>query len=87
MRIGYRLVGGNRYGFNAFYLREDLAVDLVPSVGSRHSSGTTGVARPLMEPNLAGMETGWKPYGLVREVRQLRSREVGRGYGRRSKIT
>jgi hypothetical protein len=31
-RLGYRLVGGNRYGFNAFYLREDLAVDLVPSV-------------------------------------------------------
>jgi hypothetical protein len=32
-RLGYRLVGGNRYGFNAFYLREDLGVDLVPSVG------------------------------------------------------
>jgi len=32
-QLGYRLVGGNRYGFNAFYLREDLAVDLVPSAG------------------------------------------------------
>jgi hypothetical protein len=30
---GYRLVGGNRFGFNAFYLRNDLAGDLVPAVG------------------------------------------------------
>jgi hypothetical protein len=29
---GYRLVGGNRFGFNAFYLRDDLAADLVPAV-------------------------------------------------------
>jgi hypothetical protein len=32
-RLGYRLVGGSRYGFNAFYVRNDLAPDLVPAVG------------------------------------------------------
>jgi hypothetical protein len=30
--LGYRLVGSNRYGFNAFYLRNDLAADLIPAV-------------------------------------------------------
>ena len=30
--LGYRLVGGNRFGFNAFYVREELAHDLVPTV-------------------------------------------------------
>lgn len=29
---GYRLVGGNRYGFNAFFVREDLAPGLLPEV-------------------------------------------------------
>jgi hypothetical protein len=31
-QLGYRLVGGNRYGFNAFFLRDDLGADLVPTV-------------------------------------------------------
>jgi len=31
-RLGYRLVGANRFGFNAFYLREDLAQGLVPAL-------------------------------------------------------
>ena len=31
--VGYRLVGGNRFGFNACFLRDDLAVDLVPAIG------------------------------------------------------
>jgi hypothetical protein len=31
-RLGYRLVGGNRFGFNAFYLRSGLAA-AVPTVG------------------------------------------------------
>jgi hypothetical protein len=30
--LGYRLVGANRFGFNAVYLRNDLAPDLVPSI-------------------------------------------------------
>lgn len=34
-RLGYRLVGGNRLGFNAIYLRDDLAPDLIPSIGVR----------------------------------------------------
>jgi hypothetical protein len=32
-RLGYRLVGGNRYGFNAFYLQSGVAEELVPTVG------------------------------------------------------
>jgi hypothetical protein len=31
--LGYRLVGGNRFGFNAFYVRDELARDVVPTVG------------------------------------------------------
>jgi hypothetical protein len=31
-RLGYRLVGANRFGFNAFYLRRDLGTDLIPEV-------------------------------------------------------
>lgn len=31
--LGYRLVGGNRFGFNAFFLRAGLAADRVPTVG------------------------------------------------------
>lgn len=31
-RKGYRLVGGNRYGFNAFFVRNDLAVESLPTV-------------------------------------------------------
>ncbi len=29
---GYRLVGCNRYGYNAFFVRNDLAVDILPEV-------------------------------------------------------
>lgn len=29
---GYRLIGANRHGFNAFFIREDLAPDLLPEV-------------------------------------------------------
>jgi hypothetical protein len=32
-RLGYRLVAGNRYGFNACFLRDDLAADIVPAIG------------------------------------------------------
>ena len=31
-RLGYRLVGGNRFGFNAFYVRSELA-PAIPTVG------------------------------------------------------
>jgi hypothetical protein len=31
-RLGYRLVGANRFGFNAVYLRKDLGMDLIPEV-------------------------------------------------------
>jgi len=30
--LGYRLVGANRYGFNAFYLRNDLAIETIPTM-------------------------------------------------------
>ncbi len=29
---GYRLVGANRFGFNAFYIRNDLVQDLIPEI-------------------------------------------------------
>jgi hypothetical protein len=32
-QLGYRLVGGNRFGFNAFFHRDDLAAGLVPAIG------------------------------------------------------
>jgi len=31
-KLGYRLVGGNRIGFNAIYLRDDLARSVVPAI-------------------------------------------------------
>jgi hypothetical protein len=31
-QLGYRLVGGNRFGFNAFFVRDDLAAGLLPAV-------------------------------------------------------
>ena len=31
-RLGYRLVGANRFGFNVFYLRKDLGKDIVPEI-------------------------------------------------------
>ncbi len=33
--LGYRLVGGNRLGFNAVYLRQDLASGVVPTIDVR----------------------------------------------------
>lgn len=44
-RLGYRLVGGNRFGYNAFFLREDLGRDLVPTIP---------VADLLAHPRTAG---------------------------------
>jgi hypothetical protein len=32
-RLGYRLVAGNRFGFNTFYLRADLGEETVPTIG------------------------------------------------------
>ena len=32
-KLGYRLVGSNRYGFNAFFVRNGLADGVVPTVG------------------------------------------------------
>ena len=29
---GYRLIGGHRYGFNAFFMRDDVGVDIFPEV-------------------------------------------------------
>ncbi len=31
-RLGYRLVGANRFGFNTFYVRKDLGIDLIPEI-------------------------------------------------------
>lgn len=39
---GYRLVGSNRYGFNAFFVRNDLAVDVLPEVDPATAFGHPG---------------------------------------------
>jgi len=31
-KLGYKLVGANRFGFNVFYIRDDLGKDLVPGI-------------------------------------------------------
>ena len=31
-KLGYRLVGANRFGFNAFYVRNDLGKDVIPTI-------------------------------------------------------
>jgi hypothetical protein len=53
-RLGYRLVGANRLGFNAFYLRNDLAPELVPQIDvadllwhDRHRTASTSLTAPL----------------------------------------
>lgn len=38
-RKGYRLVGVNRYGFNAFFVRNDLAANLLPEIGAESCFG------------------------------------------------
>lgn len=43
---GYRLVGGNRLEFNALFVREDLATDLLPRGGTaEHPAVTATQAR------------------------------------------
>lgn len=32
VRLGYRLVGANLYGFNAFYARSDVGVGILPTI-------------------------------------------------------
>jgi hypothetical protein len=54
-RLGYRLVGGNLYGFNTFYLRSDLVpTDLLPTLPVdelfRHSSYDPRSASPRALP-------------------------------------
>jgi len=55
-RLGYRLVGANRFGFNLFYVREELARDRFPAVEVselfRHPRAR---ARELPAEQLAGL--------------------------------
>ena len=53
-RKGYRLVGVNRYGFNAFFLRNDLAPDLLPE-RQIASCFTTPKVRAITDDRRAAM--------------------------------
>ena len=54
-RKGYRLVGANRYGFNEFYVRDDLAADLIPEVS---------VASTLTHPSI---QEGYKKFEEIKD--------------------
>lgn len=43
---GYRLIGGHRYGFNVFYMRDDVGQDVFPEVSVKavHDNGFTRAA-------------------------------------------
>lgn len=55
---GYRLVGGHRHGFNAFYLRDDVGRDLFPevSVESVHDNPYTRAAQRDRWPLVRDMD-------------------------------
>ena len=56
---GYRLIGGHRHGFNAFFLREELGQDHFPtvSVESVHDNAWTRYGQAVRWPKVRGM--GW----------------------------
>lgn len=45
-RLGYRLVGSNRFGFNAFFIRHDLAVEMLPEVTAESCIDQPYLAEP-----------------------------------------
>jgi hypothetical protein len=51
--LGYRLVGANRYGFNAFYLRNDLEAAAIPTMEVDHLlSHPRTAARQMLFENI-----------------------------------
>lgn len=56
---GYRLVGTNRYGFNAFFVRNDLAPDLLPEVPVASCFGHPKVVEGLRVRQPLGLEYPW----------------------------
>lgn len=54
---GYRLIGGHRHGFNAFFLRNDIAADLFPEVtiDQVHDNPYTREAQKHRWPLVSGM--------------------------------
>ena len=50
-RKGYRFVGTNSYGFNAFFVREDLGQGVWPTADPRDFFGHPAIAR-----SVAGLE-------------------------------
>ncbi len=57
-RKGYRLVGAQRYGFNALYARHDVAPELLPEVSVASCLGHPQAvqARTVRRPGIAGRE-------------------------------
>jgi len=48
-RKGYRLVGVNRYGYNAFFVRNGLHLDLLPEIDVRDCFGHSKVVLGIRE--------------------------------------
>ena len=46
-RKGYRFVGANSYGFNAFFVREDLGRDVIPTADPEDTFWHPGTARSI----------------------------------------
>jgi hypothetical protein len=46
-RKGYRFVGTNSYGFNAFFVRDDLGRDALPTADPQESFRHPGTARSI----------------------------------------
>ena len=59
-RKGYRLVGVNRYGFNAFFVRNGLGEDLVPGIEARECFGHPKVVRGMRERFPAVKDLPWQ---------------------------
>ena len=65
-RLGYRLVGANRFGFNAFYLRHDLGQETVPTLVVdalfRHTwAQAVGATAARRTSQRLEMQQGWSP--------------------------
>ncbi len=59
-RKGYRLVGVNRYGFNAFFVRNGLGDDLIPAIEPRECFGHPKVVQGMRERFPAVKDLPWQ---------------------------
>jgi hypothetical protein len=60
---GYRLVGVQRLGFNAFFVREDIGAQLLPEITPAHVYAWAGSMD--WSPNLEAITGGPEPWERV----------------------